>query len=144
MGKNTKHTAVSCTQKAWCRPIQFLCLPLQSQWAYVSPVQLIQWSMLSWCLLTPLIPTILCLSLFFPKLWGKYSMETSNVAFFLHNICLWLSAPTPIWFRRKCLWRWLDKAPIYKYKRISIGTISLIYFGEGQIKNIRHIWFCNL
>lgn len=46
--QNTKLTAIAYIQSTWWRPMQVLCLSLQSLWAHMNPAYLIWWATFSW------------------------------------------------------------------------------------------------
>lgn len=90
---------------------------LQSLWDIMHPTELIQWAMLSWSLLSSLIPAIIPapLSTGLPELQGKNPMSTYDLTFTVYNVWLWFSESVPI-YCQKSLWWQPDKVPVYEYK----------------------------
>ena len=90
----------------------------------------------SWCSPLPLALTFFLLPLpqHFLSSEGKDLMDTlclgmsrsSHIFHSLQNVLLRVSIFVPIWYRRKWLWLWLNKALIYEYSRIALWVSCFI------------------
>lgn len=68
--------------------------------------------------------------------WVFQSPREKRIQYFLQfrfslhteSVCGYLPSPLPIFYLRKPLWWHLDEGHFYKYRRISLKSVSLIFF----------------
>jgi hypothetical protein len=119
--QNTKQTAIILYTTDL---VQTHVDPMNAASVSVSPYQTYLVDLVDHILLLSSTPSD-SYSLSFPSSVGflsskvRSSVETSN----LDSSSAWY----PMCFQRQSLWRWLDKAPIYEYSRISLGIIWLAF-----------------
>lgn len=120
----------------WYIPMQALFMLFQSQWLHMSFAHLI-YRFLFMC-----PPSPLALIAFLPLFHGVHRALKNVVWWRQHTEgyvfqSLWLTALClVVWFvfscicwRRKLLWGWLNKVPIYENRRLDLGVILYYIWG---------------
>lgn len=130
--KNHLTGSYNKNQRIWCRPVQALCMLLQSLWIYVSFAHVDLEGPVFLASSIPSASYILSVSSFMGRrgIWWTHSIYRWVLQGF-HLLCnVWLRVYifVPICCRRKLLWWWLSKALINEYCRMSGRVIILLLF----------------